>query len=318
MEYLYSILDKILYVILLMATGILAKRAGWLSDKGEEDLSVMMVDFIWPCMIFSSIVTSLTRDDIVTNISLPILAAFLHLFGFAVGLLVCRLAGYQGERKSIFLFHASMNNFLVMALPFAEYFFPERGVALLAVANLGSIVLLWTLGVSLVAGRMGWRTMARNVFLSPGLIATGSAILCVMTGINRYLPTLVTDVMTKAGEPTLFFGLMVAGTQIHKLGFKALRFDGWNILVGLTRNIVVPGIMLCLMLLLRGHVAAEGLVVLGLVSITPASINSVMLAIKYKSSPKLAAEGVIFTHLLAIFTMIGYVYLIEVLFMSPL
>lgn len=317
MEYLYSILEKILYVILLMSTGILAKRAGWLSDRGERELNTMMVDFIWPCMIFSSIVTTLDRDDIIANQALPLLAVVLHLSGFAVGLLICKIAGYRGEAKNIFLFHASMNNFLVMALPFAEYFLPERGVALLAVANLGSILVLWTLGVSLVAGKTDWTTMLRNVCFSPGLIATGAAILCVLCGVNRLIPSLVTDVMAKAGEPTLFFGLLIAGTQIHKLGFKALRFDGWNILVGLTRNIVVPALMLLLMLPLRGHISGEGLVIIGLVSITPASINSVMLAMKYGASSKLTAEGVIFTHLLAIFTMVGYVYLIEALYMTP-
>lgn len=315
MEYLFSILDKILFIIALMGTGVLAKRRGWITDAGERDLSVLSVDFIWPCMIFSSVSTSLTRDDIVSNLSLPLLIVIMHVAGYLVGLLLCRFTGYSGDRRRMFLFHATMNNFLVMALPFVQFFFPQKGVALLAVANLGSIVCLWTLGVFIIAGSQDFKTTVKNVF-SPGMIAIIASILCVVTGINRHIPVLVTDIMHIVGQPTMLIGLMVAGCRIYELGFRALKFDGWNLLVGLSRNIIVPGLAILAALALRGRISDEALVVFCIVGITPASVNSVTLGLKFNTSPELAAEGVIFTHILAIGTMVAYVALIERLFLS--
>jgi predicted permease len=310
MNYFFSIADKILFVILVMATGILAKKMKWISEEGEKDMSRLMIDFIWPSMIFSSIIRNLSAGDILSNLWLPVLALVTHLTGYALGLLVARLAGYAGERRKIFLFHATMNNFLVMALPFAQFFLPGKGAALLAVANLGSIILLWTLGVTIVAGNLGLRRTVRNVF-SPGMIATVAAVFFVLTGLGRFVPAMLLDALHVVGQPTLLFGLMIAGTQIYKLGRSALKFDGWNILVGLVRNIVVPGVLFGLALLLRGVVGREALIIFMLVNITPASVNSVTLAMKYDTAPHLAAEGVIFTHLLAVGTMLGYVMLIE-------
>jgi predicted permease len=313
MEYLASIIEKVLYVILLMSTGILAKKLKWLSSEGEKDLSRLMIDFVWPALIFSSIVTTLSAEDIRLNFLLPLLACLIHLTGYGIGFIACRLAGYSGGERRMFLLHAAMNNFFVMALPFAEFFFPQRGAALLAVANLGSIVLLWTLGVFTLAGNPGLKATVRNIF-SPGMVATIAAVFCVLTGVNRYIPRFVSDALVTAGQPTMFLGLVIAGTQIYRLGRNALKFNSWNILVGLIRNILTPGILFLLALLFKGYVDKEALVIFLVVSITPASVNSVTLALKYNSLPDLAAEGVIFTHIFAVATMPVFVILIEKFF----
>ncbi len=310
MDYLYSIIDKILYVLILMGSGILAKRLRLISDQGEKDISNLMMDIFWPAMIFHSITTTLTLDDILQNIWLPIISIVIHLVGYLVGLAFCRVAGHQGDRRKIFLFHASLNNFFLMALPFAQFFFPKRGTALLAVANLGSIIALWTLGVFIIVGNPGFKKTVRNI-CSPGLLATVGGVVFVFTGSNRLVPDLANEVLKVLGQPTMIIGMMVAGTQIYKLGLKALKFDAWNIQIGIVRNILVPGLMLGFALLLKGHMSHEVLVMFMLVAVTPASVNSVTLAMKYNSAANLAAEGVIFTHILAIFTMVGYIALVE-------
>ena len=195
-----------------------------------------------------------------------------------------------------------MNNFLAMALPFAELFFPGRGTALLAVANLGSIVAIWTLGVFTMAGTATLRQTARNL-LSTGMISTLAAIFCVLTGFGRLIPQLLLDALHTAGQPTLIFGMTVAGARIYKLGRRALVFDSWNILTGCIRNVAVPAAMLGLACLLRGAVEPEALVLFALVSAAPVSINSIPMAMKYGSDTELAAQSVIFTHLLALCSM---------------
>lgn len=313
MDYLYSILDKILFIILLLGVGVLAKRRRWISDQGERDLALFSLEFTWPCMIFYSIVTQLGVSDIIDNLWLPVLCAFVHVVGYGVGLIVCRAMGYQGDRRRLFLFHATMNNFFTMALPFCEFLFPDKGAALLAVANLGSTICLWTLGIFIMAGAQSVRQTVKLLY-SPCLVATVAAALFVLTGLGGRIPGLILNTLHTIGQPTLLLGLVIAGTQIYKLGFRALRFDTWNILVGLVRNILVPALMLAVALALRGYMTREALTVFMLVAITPASVNSVTLAMRHERSAGLAAEGVIFTHLLAVFTMLGYVALIEKLF----
>jgi predicted permease len=313
-EHFFAILEKILFIILLIGTGVFAKKMKWVSDEGEKDLSRLSVDFVWPAMIFSSIVTTLSAEDILSNLLLPVLTAFIHLTGFAVGLATCRLAGYCGSEKKMLLFHATMNNFLAMSFPFALFFFPEKGAALLAVANLGSIVILWTVGVIIIAGNRGFAATARNIF-SPGMLSIVAGAACVLSGAGRFIPDFIMDVLSTLGGPTLFLGLFVAGTQIYKLGPCALKFNGWNILVGFLRTILIPAILFGCGLLLRGHVSRESLIIFMIVSITPANVNSVTLALKFGGAANLAAEGVLFTHIFGAGTMIGFIMLIEKFFL---
>lgn len=310
MNYLYSIVDKVFYILLLMALGIIIRKLRMLSEQGEKEISNLMMDIFWPALIFHSIVATLNANDIIENIWLPLTSILIHVVGYGVGLIFCRLSGYQGDRRKIFLFHASLNNFFLMALPMAQLFFPAKGVALLAVANLGSILTLWTLGTYTIVGNIGLKKTLRNV-CSPGLIATVGGVLFVFAGINRYIPALVLDFLAVAGQPTMIIGMMVAGGKICQLGFQALRFDAWNLQVGLIRNILVPALMLGAALLLKGTFSHEVLIMFMLVAVTPSSVNSVTMTIKYGSSPRLAAEGVIFTHLLAIITMPVFIALTD-------
>lgn len=315
MNYFGEILVKIAFIFLLIGVGALAKKAGLLSDAGERDVGRLMVDLFWPALIFASINTSLTKSDILDNLSLPFLALAIHLAGLAIGAAVCSMAGYGGERRNVFLFHSTMNNFFIMALPFAQFMLPRKGLALLTVSNLGSTVALWVLGVTLLAGRADLKTTVRNIF-SPAMVSTILAVVFVLTGVNARIPRLILDVFATVGGPTLLLGFVIAGAQISKLGVKALKLDRWNILVGLVRNILVPAAVFALCLLLKGTVSREAIVITMLVAIAPASVNSIPLALRYGSSTTLAAEGVLFTHLLAAPTMLGFIYLIELFLLA--
>ena len=176
MEHFYAIAQKILFIILLIGTGVFAKKMRWISDAGEKDLSRVSVNFIFPAMLFSSIITTLSVEDVLSNLLLPALSLLIHFTGFAVGYVICRLAGYTGDRRKIFLLHATLNNFFAMALPFALFFFPGKGAALLAVANLGSTIVMWTAGVMLLVGNVSPRETVRNVF-SPAMLAIVAGIL---------------------------------------------------------------------------------------------------------------------------------------------
>lgn len=308
MIYFLTILNRLIFVVLIMGSGILAKKLKLVTEQGERDISRIMVDLVWPSLIFSSITRTLRPPDILDNLALPFLCMGIHLVGWLLGSVVARAAGYEGDQKKVFLFQTTMNNFLLMALPFAEFFYPGKGTALLAVANLGSILMLWTVGASTIAGPLSRKELAGNLF-SPGMIATVIAILFVLTGWNRSIPPLLAESTATLGQPTLFMGLFVAGARIYELGFGALKLDRWNLLCGSIRILVVPALAFLFALSLKGVLPAETLVIFLLVSITPASVNSVTMAFKYDVDPKHAAEGVVFTHVFGLATMTLFILL---------
>jgi len=312
MENILLILGKIIFIVLLLSSGFLAKKFRFLSDRGEEDLSKIFMNIFWPSLIAFSIMAKLNAGDIINNISLPILGVLTAFTGFIIGSLFIKISKYKEDQKKVFLYHSTFNNFSFMVLPLAVAFMPQKGAGLLFVHNLGLVILITSLGVVILSGNTDVSEMLKNL-LSPALIATVLSIIVVLTGYNKLIPKNIFDFMEVLGSPTIPIAMMIAGARIYKLGFKALNFNFWNISLGLIRLIFVPAILFGFSFILKFffHASNEVLIIFMLVNIMPVSINSVSMALSYKSSPELAAEGVVFTHLFSIITVTIFIILIQ-------
>jgi malate permease and related proteins len=312
MESAFIIFQKVMYIILLFVAGFIAKRFGLLSDKGEEDMSRIFIDIFWPSLIFFSITSKMTQSDIIANATLPFYGILTGLVGYFIALMFARIHKFQGDRKKIYIYHLMINNFSFMVLPLAIFFLPEKGAGMLFIHNLGYTVLLLSLGVIVMSGRYDFKSIFKSL-LSPALIATVASIIIVLLGFNKYIPKLVFDVFETLGMPTVAMALLVAGARIYALGIKVVRFDTWNISLGVFRLIVIPGILFIISLVMKFYfnVSHDILVIFMLVNIMPVSINSVSLAMKYNTSADIAAEGVVFTHLFSIITVTLYILLMQ-------
>jgi malate permease and related proteins len=312
MENITLILSKIIFIISLFAAGFVVKKFGLLSDKGEEDFSKIFMNIFWPALIIYSITAKLNSSDIINNISLPVLGLITGLIGFGVGLIFIKMKKYKGDEKKIFLFHTTFNNFSFMVLPFAIAFLPEKGAGLLFIHNLSFILLILTLGIVILSGSSDLKEVLKNL-LSPALLATIFSIIIVLLDLNKYIPKTAFDVLETLGNPTITIAMMIAGARIYSLGLKALKFNFWNVSLGFLRLILIPGILFGIGFLLKYlfHISNEVMIIFMLVNFMPVSINSVGMALNYKSSPDLAAEGVVFTHLFSIITVTAYIILMQ-------
>ena len=313
MQNIFIIIGKILELAVLVGCGLIARRFNMMSDEGEKDLSKLLVDFFWPASIFYSIVTGLTPQVIAANWLLPISAVLTAFTGLFIAQAFLKVSKFEGDRKKIYLYHASVNNFVFMVIPFAVLFLGERGKGLLFLHNLGYIVFLWTVGVAQLKDGKDTTPLYKRL-LTPGLVATIAGVAVVLSGLSPHIPNYVMSLIGTIEKPVLVVAMLIAGSRIYTLGFKALKFDSWNIQIGFIRLVLVPGILLLLSVLLKPLLKPEILIIFMLVNVTPVSLNSISLAHKYHSSPELAAEGVVFTHVFGIITMPIFIYLVQVIF----
>lgn len=316
MNELILILEKIGFIILLMASGGVAKHFKLLRGETEEDLGKLFTNLFWPCLILFSIGSKLEAVDIAGNLLLPVTALATALIGLGIGAAAVAIGRTRGDRRTIFLFHSTFNNFSFMVLPLAMALLPGKGAGLLFISNIGFILLIQSLGIILLKGRQSLGETLRHL-ASPGLVATLLAIVLVLTGANHAIPPLAWSLLDTLGAPTLPIALMLAGARIYGLGKGALRFDRWNIGLAVVRLLLVPAAIfgLCLWLASLG-VPREVLTITMLVAVMPVSINSVSMSLAYRRAPDLAAQGVVFTHLFSILSITGWLILLQSSLMS--
>ena len=202
------------------------------------------------------------------------MAILTGLVGFFVGYILIKIFKFNGDEKRIFLFHSVFNNFSFMVLPFAILYLPEKGAGLLFISNTGFIILIWTLGVAILNAKATKKEMIIKL-LSPGLIITLLSIVLVLFDINKYIPKLLFDVTETLGAPTIPVAMLITGARIYKLGINSLKFNLWNITLGLVRLVIVPAILFAFGLVLKHffNMGKEVLLIFMLVNIMPVSVT---------------------------------------------
>jgi malate permease and related proteins len=259
----------------------------------------------------------LSSKDIIANWSLPVLGIVTSITGLLLGLIFVKIAEFDKASQKIFLYNCTVNNFVFLVLPFAESMLPHKGAGLLFLNNIGMIIIMWTLGMFIFTGLKNAKDTIKNI-LSPGLIVTIVAVIFVLSGLNKFIPNIVKDLSDSIGKPTVIISMIVAGAQIYKLGAKAIKFDLWNISLGVIRLIIVPVILLFLSIILNSkfNVSKDTLLIFMLVNIMPVSIVSVSFALKFNTAPECASQSVVFTHLFSVLTIPVFIYIIQMIFLK--
>ena len=106
-------------------------------------------------------------------------------------------------------------------------------------------------------------------------------------------------------------------TIVQKIVMIAsLKFDRWNMGLIVVRLILVPLILFIVAWLLYVYcgVSRDIILVFSIVNLMPVSLNSVSMTIRFKSSPELAAQGIVSTTLVSSITIVAFLILFKSVF----
>lgn len=297
-------------VFLLAVPGFLGRRFNLLSQQGTKDLSNLLLNFTYPCLIFTSIFSKYTLPDLARDWMLPVIQLGIILFGWLAGGLLTRLGRMTDDERRGFHYQCAVNNCGYLPLAFVAFAFDEKTEAALLFSLLGSQIGIWTIGLSTISGkRVGVRNL-KHLF-NPAMAAIYLAIILrALTDhfglkelfLNSDQPSIPATMFTTArsiGKMTVIIAMFVAGSRIaamHPHGFK--RLNVW--VLSAVRVVILPLILLTIFSLLP--LPREARIVGMVVSCMPASITSMILSEIYGGDKDLISGAVLITHLAALVT----------------
>lgn len=178
-----SVLLKILAMFLVILVGWMARRRGYLSAETTRALSRFVVDLTMPALIFTQMLGTVSGESLRADWFLPLLGGGVLILGNLVGLGLAPLFTRRGER-STFIFLAMIANWVYLPLPIIQTLYGADGVRMLLLTNVGSQIVLWTLGVWALRGGRPDLSSLKNLATNPGLIATfvGIAVALFVPG----------------------------------------------------------------------------------------------------------------------------------------
>lgn len=302
---------KMLPLILLTLAGYALFKLKVIDAAFNRQLSLVMLNVFYPCLIVSSIVRNFTLASLARNWMMPLGTVFILVTGWVVGYLTLPLLKRQTEgTRRCYHFICLMNNYSFLPILMAASLWGEKAIALIIFSGIGSELCVWTLGVKALTGQKLDRGFLKNLFSVPMVALLGSCGVLVIRaacarlnaipsgGAGDVLST-VLETCRMAGAATIPASALICGARIAMLHPSKL-FSPLMAGTCVLRLAVIPA--LCIAGLLAVPLPAEVRRVLILIAVQPAAMASVTLAEAFGSDSDFSAAAILATHALCLVT----------------
>ncbi|MDO8541933.1 MAG: AEC family transporter [Opitutaceae bacterium] len=296
----WELLLLVVPVFALIGIGAVVRRVHWVEGEAEDSLIRLVVNVLYPCLIFESIAGNAALQS-PGNLILPPLVGFaITWLGFRSGLLVAKMIGlHVGTGLRTFALAVGITNYGFLPIPIMQSIWGPESLAILLVHNVGVEIAIWTAGVLVLSGeslRQGWRRL-----VSPIVITVVLAVACNLSGLTPHLPKVLTATIHALGVCGIPLGLIMTGVNLaNYLGEPRELF---NAKVSIAANLLRLGVLPVLLLLLARYLPCTPDLkrVIVVQAAMPAAMVSVIIARLYGGHPRTAVQIVLGTTALGLF-----------------
>lgn len=303
----YSIIPSYFQLLLLLvpvfgliAIGAVVRRLHWVEGEAENSLIRLVVNVLYPCLIFESVVGNAALRS-PGNLVLPPLIGFgVTWLGLRAGLLVAKMIGlHVGTGLRTFALAVGITNYGYLPIPIMESVWGPQSLGVLMVHNVGVEAAIWTVGLLVLSGeslRQGWRRL-----VSPIVITLTVAVVVNLSGLGPHVPKVVMTLIHSLGVCGIPLGLLMTGVNLaNYLGEPRELFDAK---VSIAAMVLRLGVMPILLLLVARWLpcSVELKRVIVVQAAMPTAMVSVIIARLYGGHPRTAVQIVLGTTFLGLF-----------------
>ncbi len=280
MQNFWVVIQAVLPIFLVIATGGLLQSKGWISQDLERGIFRLVLNVLMPCFILDSILGNETLRNPENIITAPLIGVFLCALAALLGLLFAPFFGLrERSSKRSFAFAVSIMNFGYIAVPLAQSIFGKETLGMLFVFNLGIEISLWTLGAILLSRQTLLHSLKQINFSAIAAIILG--VTLNFANAQEWIPLFVLKTVHYLGTPANPLAILLIGAtfaaSLHSFSFR----EGWQTMgAGIfLRNLLLP---FTLLLVARFAPISEDLRrVLILQSAMPAALYPIVLIKHY-------------------------------------
>ncbi|MBW8780636.1 MAG: AEC family transporter [Verrucomicrobia bacterium] len=296
----WHLLLLILPVFALIAIGAVMRRVRWLNAEADASLLKLIVNFLYPCLIFDSVMGNAALRQPANLFLAPLVGFVIIASGIGLAYYAGRSLGLtQGNGLRTFAFTTGINNYGYIPILLMGALFGRESLGVLLVHNVGCEAAIWTVGILVLAGlslREGWRKLA-----NPPVFALVAAVLMNTLNLGRFMPSVVTEVIHLSSVCAVPLGLMLIGaTLVEYLSRPAELFD---VRVTCASGVLRLGLLPMLFLLIARFLPCPPDLkrVIIVQAAMPAGILPIVIAKHYGGRPLTAVQVVVGTTVLGIF-----------------
>lgn len=292
-----ALLASLIPVFATIGCGFGLRRINTLEREAEPSLLRLAVNFLYPCFIAHTVLTSEALRDIKTVMVTPVTAGGILLLSYVIGIGVSRLIKLKKPHPhGSFVFAAGTQNWGYLPIPIIQTFFPQD-LGILLLHSVGLELVLWSVGVYVLSGEGSWRKALNAPFFA--ILASLMLNIC---GAQLWMPGFILKTLAYLGQAAIPLSLILTGASLAEQVRNGGLYENRKALVAacVLRLLILP-----IVIIAAGHVLPipDGLHrVLVVQAAMPGAMVPVILAKHYKADVGLSLGIVITTTLLGFLT----------------
>lgn len=296
------VFSAVLPIFFVIGAGALARRLGWLDTEADRSLMTVVVNLLYPALIFSIILgNDALRQP--SNLILPPLVGLTTVVGgFGLAMLVARKfkIGDQKECRT-FAFTTGIYNYGYFPLPIIALLFDRETTGVLLVHNLGVEVAMWVLGVGFILSPSDPKSIWKRVFSGP-VIAILVAVPMNYFKVDQHLPNSALETIDLLGQCAIPLGLILIGATFMDLAKETKITSRLNIPItaSVLRLGILPAAFLFIAFILP--LSTELKCVIAVQAAMPCGVFPIVLARHFDGSPEVALKVVLGTTIISFLT----------------
>ncbi|MFP4673938.1 MAG: AEC family transporter, partial [Opitutales bacterium] len=289
-------------VFVVIGAGFTARRIGWLNDVADRSLMSVVVNLLYPALIFSFILDNHALRQ-PANLIFPPLVGFTSVVaGFGVALFVARRFRIGDPRDCrTFGFATGLYNFGYFPIPIIAALFSRETTGVLLVHNIGVEAAMWAIGVGFILSPNDGKPIWKRIFSGP-VIAILVAVPLNLFGIGKQLPTAALESIDLLGRCAIPLGLLLIGATFADLAkgsksFDRLRIAGFAVAL---RMGIFPVLFIAAAILLPFSQELKHVIIVQ--AAMPCAVFPIVLTRHFDGAPDIALKIVLGTTLVSLIT----------------
>ncbi len=263
-------LSHMIVFFLVFAVGFAAARLRALPQDALPSVAQLITKVLLPVMIFYSTYANCTRQTILDNWQMVLLAAFFYALISLATFLLAKALRIPHDKDRVFQLCFIFGNTGFVGIPLLAAVFPDAGLVYMMMFSLVDQALFWTYGVWLSTERRHHHAAAQHIRLkqaiTPNTVAIVVAVVFVMVPVpvpEVVLSGLGTISSATTGMCMLYLGALAS---FSRLAGVLRRPDAY---VGILVKMVVLPVLVAKLLLLTSWFSADMVRALAIIMALP-------------------------------------------------
>ena len=287
-----TVFSALLPIFVIVAAGFVCRRVNWLSEEADRSLMRVVVNLLYPCLIFSFVVGNDALRNPLSILFPPLIGFTMVIAGFGIALFVARTFGLGAPRQQrTFAFSVGIFNYGYFAIPLSLLLFGREVTGILLVFNIGVEVALWAVGVGFILGgeaKSRWKKL-----FSPPVCALLVAIPINILRLDQWLPDFVFEAIDLLAACAIPLGVLLIGATLADLtrGFtlrNQLAIPAWG---SALRLAILPAIFIFAAWVIPFSPELRGVILVQ--AAMPCGILPIVLARHYGGDPDTAVKVIL-------------------------